>query len=332
MSESCIACGEKLVRIGSVDGYIEGQRYDIGSCQVCGTCESIPHTSDANVYEWIYKHRSVAPGYSRYAQFADEVLKVSQPLDYLSREEDMYYGVAKTIRASVPKHGRILDVGCGLGYLTYALNRAGFHTTGLDISQEAVANAKKAYGDFFVCQDFFELEGEYDAICMLELIEHVEEPKAFIAKARTLLKEGGKLIVTTPNRSWFPEGDLWSTDLPPVHITWFTEKGIKSLFSSHFKDVILFDYTWYNLIYGRILKPILSVGMRSAVFSKDGRLLTFPYTKSSLRKRAESFGVYGFLKKGTGTFHKMRQILIGITNPHRLSLKRSATICLVARA
>lgn len=330
MTESCVACEGRLTDLESINGYVEGESYKIVSCETCGTREALPHVAGTTVYDWIYAHRSVAPGYARYAQFADEVLATPDPLTYLSHEEEMYYGVAKSVRQYVPKGGKILDVGCGLGYLTYSLNKDGYHATGIDISKEAVDNARKTYGDFFLCGDFFMIEGAYDAICMLELIEHVEDPSAFIAKAKTLLKEGGVLIMTTPNRSWFPEHDLWNTDLPPVHLTWFTEEGIRKLLVGNGLVPKFFDFKWYNLLRGTLLAPRPAQGVRAPAFSSTGKLLAVPYEKSKLRRRTEKYGVYKLFKSSRRLLQKPKEFLTAIFNPSRISLHRSGTVCVLA--
>lgn len=331
---TCVACGSKdLKSLGEIEGYIQGGRYAIISCEACSTHYSDPHKSSEEVYEWIYKNRKVAPGYARYSQFADAVLDTRKPLAYLARQEDMYFAVAAEIRRNVPKGGSILDVGCGLGYLTYSLRKAGYGAIGLDISEEAITNARRAYGNFFMREDFFNLNPstKYDAVCMLELIEHVEDPHAYIAQAKKMLKPGGVLIVTTPNRSWFSKSDIWNTDLPPVHITWFSEHGMRNLFSQHELEACFFDYSRYNVLYGSLLKPVSAQGVRPPIFSKRGILLTTLYAKSPARVSAERFGVYGLLKFGMNGIKKMKGFICAIAHPGRVSLKQSGTICITAK-
>lgn len=207
--QKCIACNsEHTHKKGSVKGYVEGPSFDIYLCEKCDTSFSDPHVSGGEVYDLIYKHRDDAPGYMRYEEYAREILHTSNPATYLSRKEEMYYGLFKSVRTHIKKGASVLDVGCGLGYATYALNVLGYKATGLDISREAITKAKERYGDFFQCEDFFKLTKDqktYDVICMLELIEHVEDPSMFILHAMELLNEGGILILTTPNKIFTPK-------------------------------------------------------------------------------------------------------------------------------
>lgn len=332
--ETCVACQSKdLKNLGVIEGYIQGGQYAVISCEACGTHYADPHASYDEVYEWIYKNRRVAPGYARYSQFAEAVLDTRDPLTYLGRQEDMYYAVATEIHRNVPKGGSVLDVGCGLGYLTYSLRKAGYISTGLDISEEAIVNARRAYGDFFMREDFFNLDysTKYDAICMLELIEHVADPHAYIAQAKKLLKKGGVLIVTTPNRSWFSKSDIWNTDLPPVHITWFSEKGMHTLFAQHGLEAHFFDYSRYNVLYGTLRKPLPAHGVRTPIFSQQGDLLTTPYAKSSARIKAERLGVYSLLKLGMNSLKKIKDYVLALASPRKVSLKQSGTMCVTAK-
>jgi 2-polyprenyl-3-methyl-5-hydroxy-6-metoxy-1,4-benzoquinol methylase len=90
------------------------------------------------------------------------------------------------------------------------------------LSEEAVKKSKNKYGDFYRYGDLFKLaeigKEKYDCVIMTEIIEHVENPKDFIMAAISLLKENGKLILTTPNKNTSPSGVIWQSDVPPVHL------------------------------------------------------------------------------------------------------------------
>ncbi|KVU17626.1 hypothetical protein WK62_24730 [Burkholderia ubonensis] len=87
---------------------------------------------------------------------------------------------------------------------------------GVDISEEAIANARKVFGTDKVnfaqhaaetIDTLFELQS-FDLIVSLETIEHVEDPSAFLAAMKRLLKPGGTIVVSCPNDWWyFPEAD-----------------------------------------------------------------------------------------------------------------------------
>ena len=95
--------------------------------------------------------------------------------------------------------GKILDVGCGLGYLLSGVND-NWDKYGVEISQYAASNASK-YGKIF-CGDLLEAnyENEYfDIIVMHHVIEHIEDPIKQIVEIFRVLKPGGIFIIATPD-------------------------------------------------------------------------------------------------------------------------------------
>lgn len=330
----CIACNtEKLHKQGDIDGYKEGKRYQIYVCEDCDTSWSFPHTSGGEVYDLIYKHRADVPGYMRYEIYAGEILSRNNPAKYLSNKEDMYYGLFTAIRNNSFKGASVLDVGCGLGYVTYALNEAGYKAIGLDISNEAIHRAKERYGSNFLCEDFFNLTSDqktYDVICMLELIEHVENPTMFIKHAMSLLNKNGFLIITTPNKSFYPKGSLWETDAPPVHITWFSEDGVSKIIGRLGLTVSFSSFYWYNLIHGNIYSDLsINCTPRTSIFSERGEPLYLRYQKSRIRIVTEKLCLYILLKTFSNFINKLFQIIKLVLKPRAYTGGKSNIICAI---
>lgn len=102
---------------------------------------------------------------------------------------------------------RILDMGCGGGFLTTALAQQGYEITGLDIHPENlnVARSHDTTGSGnFICGDARSApfpSGSFDAVSILDLLEHVEDPEAIIKEASRLLIPGGLLLFHTFNRN-----------------------------------------------------------------------------------------------------------------------------------
>src|SRR6059058_3629043 len=99
-----------------------------------------------------------------------------------------------------------LDVGCGAGLLAEPLARLGAKVTGVDASSELIAVARehaKAMGldvDYHAT-DVLEIEGRFDLVTCMEVIEHVADPAAFIDALARRLAPGGLLILSTPNQT-----------------------------------------------------------------------------------------------------------------------------------
>ncbi|KAF9948866.1 Hexaprenyldihydroxybenzoate methyltransferase, mitochondrial [Mortierella alpina] len=111
---------------------------------------------------------------------------------------------------------RILDVGCGGGLLAEALARLGAHVTGLDASIENVQmariHAKKdpllnggAPGSLEyrhqTAEQLLEQGQQFDVVCSMEVIEHVENPAGFLKVLGELVKPNGDLILSTISRT-----------------------------------------------------------------------------------------------------------------------------------
>ena len=99
---------------------------------------------------------------------------------------------------------RALDVGCGAGLLTEPLRRLGAEVTGIDASPEVVAVAREHAQSMgleidYRAGDVQQLEGEFDLITAMEVIEHVADPAPFIDALARRLAPGGLLLMSTPN-------------------------------------------------------------------------------------------------------------------------------------
>jgi SAM-dependent methyltransferase len=330
--EKCVACGSiEIKKDANIEGYIQDKFYDVFSCSKCKTKWSDPHTVDNIVYDYIYKNSEDTPGYMRYSQYARDVKDYRNPLKFLAKQEHVYYSVVK----SLPKKGKILEVGCGLGYFTYALAKSGYDVVGIDVSAEAIDEANTRYGNYFKHKDFFSLsagEGKYDVILMIELIEHVDNPKRYLEHAKTLLAENGRLIVTTPNRSWYGDNVIWSSDLPPVHLTWFSEDGMKLLADDVGYKSTLVPFTEFNLLYGSILAPNENTKINSPFFKNDGTPLFAKFVHSRMYYLTKGLGIYDLLKRVISIYQKIKEFLLVAFTSRRMSVKRSSCMCVVLEA
>ena len=93
---------------------------------------------------------------------------------------------------------RFLDVGCGLGYLLDVAQDRGFAVDGIDYNRWAVDWIASKYRFSATCGDFMEYEGDsFDAVTMLDVIEHLPQPFDALAKAASLTRPGGIFVVST---------------------------------------------------------------------------------------------------------------------------------------
>jgi 2-polyprenyl-6-hydroxyphenyl methylase / 3-demethylubiquinone-9 3-methyltransferase len=124
-------------------------------------------------------------------------------LKYVRDQIDQHWQCDECSRT--PLEGKTaLDVGCGGGLLTEPLARLGGRVTGIDASPEVIAVARDHAPRMgleieYRAGDVLELQGEFDLITAMEVIEHVAEPAAFVAALGKLLAPDGLLLMSTPN-------------------------------------------------------------------------------------------------------------------------------------
>lgn len=105
---------------------------------------------------------------------------------------------------------KALDVGCGGGILSEALNQAGAEVTGLDLSEASLQTAKMHLFESGLkvnylqqsIEDFAKENPEsQDLVCCLEMLEHVPSPEGIIDACLSALKPGAWLFLSTLNRT-----------------------------------------------------------------------------------------------------------------------------------
>lgn len=102
---------------------------------------------------------------------------------------------------------KMLDIGCGGGFLTNFLAQQGYEVFGIDLSTQSLDIAKQldetkkvVYKRASAYELPFKNE-EFSAICAMDLLEHVENPVLVIKEAARVLKKGGLFFFHTFNRN-----------------------------------------------------------------------------------------------------------------------------------
>jgi 2-polyprenyl-3-methyl-5-hydroxy-6-metoxy-1,4-benzoquinol methylase len=111
-----------------------------------------------------------------------------------------YAKYADTLRPDKPG-ARALDVGCGVGQVVARLTEAGFEAYGVDVSEPNVERARQ-FSDRCQLYDGKTLpfpERHFAGVGALNVLEHVEEPEAFIGELVRVTAVGGKVVLSSPN-------------------------------------------------------------------------------------------------------------------------------------
>lgn len=135
--------------------------------------------------------------------------------------------------------GRLLDIGCGKGHFLAAARELGWEVSGIDSSESAAASARQLYGLQILVGDVADeaIPGApFDAITMWHVLEHVPDPTLVVARARELLRPGGRLVVSVPNVASLQArvfGRHWFHLDRQRHVFHFTPRALRTLLERH---------------------------------------------------------------------------------------------------
>jgi D-sedoheptulose 7-phosphate isomerase len=145
--------------------------------------------------------------------------------------------------------GRILDVGCGPGYLLSALPE-GWDRHGVELSRFAADHASKS-GTIYVgtLEEAAYSDEHFDVVIMHHVIEHMVEPIESILEVRRILKRGGILVLGTPDfdggcaRRF---GDKYRLLRDPTHISLFTNESMHRFLRDHGFIIDRVEYPFFD--------------------------------------------------------------------------------------
>jgi SAM-dependent methyltransferase len=107
---------------------------------------------------------------------------------------------------------RVLDLACGEGYGAALLARRAASVTGVDVSQQAIDHAKRAYAklanaEFHVgsCTKIPAPDNSFDVAVSFETIEHIREQEEFLAELARVVKPDGILVISCPNKAEYTD-------------------------------------------------------------------------------------------------------------------------------
>lgn len=145
------------------------------------------------------------------------------------------------VTAKVPK---LLDVGCAAGFFLDEAQRSGWDVRGIEVSGLMAQTAKERFGLHVLHADFRNMPMEphaFDVITMWDYIEHSPDPSGDIRRAKTLLKPGGVLAISTGDISSFAarcSGARWHLLSPRYHLSYFSPSSVTALLhSAGFRDL-----------------------------------------------------------------------------------------------
>lgn len=140
--------------------------------------------------------------------------------------------------------GRLLDVGCAMGFFIDEASKRGWQVEGQDISHYATEYVKNRFGHMAHHGSLLQLdlpEGAYDLVTMYDVIEHVPDPKGYMQRVAELVKSGGVFELATPDVGSIPArltGKRWiGYKLSDEHVYYFSVKTLTRMLDEAGFDV-----------------------------------------------------------------------------------------------
>jgi SAM-dependent methyltransferase len=160
--------------------------------------------------------------------------------DYLDEEA----GQRLTARVALDRierwvpRGRLLDLGCWVGFLLAEARERGWETVGVEPSAFASAYARDELGLDVRREDLFAArlpEGSFDAVVLGDVIEHLVDPGAALDRVAALLAPGGVVYLALPDAGSALArrmGARWWSVIP-THVQYFTRASLTTLLRRH---------------------------------------------------------------------------------------------------
>lgn len=216
-------------------------------CVCCGGVSSRPYV--AGLRQCIQcTHVWADPGLSENDAtrlYAQDYFQGGEYVDYEREAPALRRNFRRRLRDLVRRHpqgGFLWEIGAAYGYF---LKEASSHFTvaGCDVSDFAAAYARTALSLDVQAGDYLRLTvpRPCDVICLWDTIEHLSDPRAYLAKARDDLRPAGTLALSTGDigsayARW--RGAKWRLIHPPTHLHYFTRASITTLLTNlGFEDI-----------------------------------------------------------------------------------------------
>jgi 2-polyprenyl-6-hydroxyphenyl methylase / 3-demethylubiquinone-9 3-methyltransferase len=236
--------------------------------------------------------------------------------------------VAERILAERGRGARVLDVGCGAGFLSNYLATQGFDVTGLDASQASLDVAARHDGTgkaSYLLGDALRLpfqDASFDVVCAMDFLEHVEDPAAVVAEVARVLRPGGSFFFHTFNRNpvaWLViiKGVEWFVKNTPRHMhvlrLFIKPQELQQMcakHSLHFRvlhgsEPVIFSWAFWRMLLTRVVPPDFRFRFsKSTLLAYTGyAALAVPVVMSSAKEQAKAD-----VAKGAGRHRELQAV------------------------
>lgn len=170
---------------------------------------------------------------------------------------------------------RIFELGCGNGSVANALSKLDFEVTGVDASEEGIAQALQSYPDLdlHLGSAYDELRsqyGQFPVVISMEVVEHLYFPRKFARSVFDLLEPGGTAIISTPYHGYWKNLAMALTGTMDTHFTALWDHGHIKFWSPRTLESLLKEVGFKDISFKRVGRiPTLAKSMIALARKED---------------------------------------------------------------
>ena len=213
--------------------YVTGDSFTIHRCPDCGMAFTLPAPPDEKLGRYYPEAYYGDPGRRRFPG----IVEVLQRRLYESR-------ACRVGRIVQGPSRRVLDVGCGKGFLLDAFRRQGWRVQGVELSEHSARHGREVLGlNIHVGspKDPEITEGRFEVATLWHVLEHARNPAQLLEEINALLEPGGVLLVSVPDfgcpEARFSTSGWFHLDVPR-HLMHFSEDPLRELLKASGFDIV----------------------------------------------------------------------------------------------
>lgn len=275
----------------------------IGTCMACGAVQKIVDAA------WRDEIRQIYESYAIYHQGAGAEQAVFDQSGAAQSRSDRLVGRLSGV-VEIPASGRLLDIGCGNGAFlrAFAARHPRWRLTGTEISDRNRAAIETIpQVERFHSGDFADLDGAFDMVSLIHVLEHIERPAPFLKRIVSHLMPGGHLFIEVP---FFHDNpfDLLIAD----HATHFTPPVLENVLCDAGFAIVALATDWVAKEISVLARPVAATAPRAVEPREEMRRLEtcidwLDTIASDARASADEgpFGIFGTSIAGVWLFSEV---------------------------
>lgn len=229
---NCLICrgGKFKILFTSTDYLVSGEKFDIAACENCGFTFTVSPPDEKEIGRYYLSED--------YISHSDLKRSPTDQLYHLARKYMLRKKWKRINKATGLKNGKILDIGSGTGYFLSYMQKKGWTSSGIEISELARNYSLSRFGLNVITPGQIEtLEGNsFDCITLWHVMEHFQDPVYWLEKIRYLLKDDGLCLIAVPNvistdAKWFRQS--WAAYDVPRHLWHFSPVTLSDLLTKN---------------------------------------------------------------------------------------------------